>query len=439
MELQRIVARDHRSAMERAIALYGKELLMVSSQEVDGQTELVVAIDKARPLPTSGRANAPQSGGPVLAGLGRSPTATSSAGRAAFEEAMELVRHVAPAFEPAPAPEAVVAATEPPPEVTADAPPGDTTPPQPAASPESVRGQEMVDLICREIAALRQEFQVGMQVRHWQHTQGLSAELIPLAESLESLGIPAAMRALLLDGARRCETLEAARHSIRRQLQDALPSESSMQGLLSGRIAVCGPTGAGKSLMAARLALVATQTLPAEQVALVSYNDQRSGAWSQMRIMALQVGVDCFQANDLEQLQLLLEDQAGRRLVVIDTPGLDCIGQAEQLAASGLGIALHALLPADASYAQVRRLWQVRTLWAGVLISKLDESEHPWPLVQALCEQPLPVRAISRGNRLQAGTIGDFQPLALVDSAINGLEPVTAVPGLTVHSVPEHA
>ena len=49
MELKRILAADTRSANERAIALYGQDVLVISNHTVNGQTELVVAIDLADP------------------------------------------------------------------------------------------------------------------------------------------------------------------------------------------------------------------------------------------------------------------------------------------------------------------------------------------------------------------------------------------------------
>ena len=49
MELKRIIARDSRSANEKAIQLYGNDVLIISSQRVDQQTELIVAVDVCVP------------------------------------------------------------------------------------------------------------------------------------------------------------------------------------------------------------------------------------------------------------------------------------------------------------------------------------------------------------------------------------------------------
>jgi flagellar biosynthesis GTPase FlhF len=45
MELKRILARDSRAANEKAIQLYGQDVLIISSQRLDNQTELIVAVD----------------------------------------------------------------------------------------------------------------------------------------------------------------------------------------------------------------------------------------------------------------------------------------------------------------------------------------------------------------------------------------------------------
>jgi flagellar biosynthesis GTPase FlhF len=62
MQLKRILAKDSRTAMDLAMARYGKDVLVVSSQSVAGQIELVVALDVApqpAPAPGSGKPCAP--------------------------------------------------------------------------------------------------------------------------------------------------------------------------------------------------------------------------------------------------------------------------------------------------------------------------------------------------------------------------------------------
>ena len=58
MELHRILARDHRSALDEATTRFGKDVLIVSTQTVNGMTELVVAQDNVS------KASAPQAEAP---------------------------------------------------------------------------------------------------------------------------------------------------------------------------------------------------------------------------------------------------------------------------------------------------------------------------------------------------------------------------------------
>ena len=61
MELKRIIARDSRSANEKAIQMYGQDVLIISSHKVDNQIELVVAVETApvAPLPLADHAFKP--------------------------------------------------------------------------------------------------------------------------------------------------------------------------------------------------------------------------------------------------------------------------------------------------------------------------------------------------------------------------------------------
>ena len=65
MELKRILANDAKTANDRAMALYGRDVLVISNHTVGGQTELIVAldIDEQGPDPTvqiAGKSSAPR-------------------------------------------------------------------------------------------------------------------------------------------------------------------------------------------------------------------------------------------------------------------------------------------------------------------------------------------------------------------------------------------
>ncbi len=421
MELKRILARDTRSATEQAIALYGPDVLVISNHQVGGQTELVVALD----VPATPEATAT----PAPAAEARAPAGESF--RASLQQAQQGPA-VSPAVPELPAVPAAIAlapkrmaatATAPAPTATAAV----TLPPQEEAQ-ELQRSREIVQLVREEIAALRREFRLSQQAAAWQGGLQLHPQLTPLAEALNELNVPTALRALMLDALQGLDCPQQALQTWRQQLahdlqrpQAPLPTQ--------GVHVLAGPSGGGKTLMCARLASHASQLHGAEGVALVSYRDQRAGAWSQTQMLSAQLGVDCFRASDEEALRLLLSELSARPLVLVDTPGVQMPERLAEIRALAPQAACHAVVPADASSVTLRKLLlEAQVPWQSLMLSKVDEANAPWPLVQVLGHNQLPFSAASHGNRM-TDLIHAFHIPQLVELALAPLAGLLAAPG----------
>ncbi len=439
MQLKRILAKDNRTAMDIAMARYGKDVLVVSSQNVAGQVELVVALDVAPAAAPAPAASAEPSAftqafrralGPMPAPepepeFEEEPVQTAAevlaarkmaAARAvAVAEALTAPQSsqaaparapaAAPVMAPAPAPAPVVAAT-------------------PAADD---RGREVVDLVRREIAALRKEFALGRQVQAWQDGRAWAPGVRPVINALQESGMPAGLRALLSDGLEEAQDAQGALAAMREVMEGALtgmPTATIGRGLH----AICGPSGAGKTLMIARLARVAALHLSPQRVAIIAFNDARSGAWSQTRVLAAQAGVNCWRAGDVATLRLLVEELRERTVILIDTAGADPQAQAQMLREAQLGIETHLLLPADASIGSVKRLLAEGEAWRSLMVGKVDESHSPWPLLQALCDQRVAVSCMAASGDVQSQA-RPFQARSLLDAAFARLRSDLAADG----------
>jgi flagellar biosynthesis GTPase FlhF len=188
---------------------------------------------------------------------------------------------------------------------------------------------------------------------------------------------------------------------------------------------LAGPSGAGKSLMVARLAQSAAVQHGCEQVMVISFQDQRAGAWNQTQLLSAQSGVDCFRATSAATLKLLLEEHAGRRLVLIDIPGVQMNERLADIRAIQADVQCHAVVPADASAATLRRVFEnTDNPWASLMLSKLDEASQPWALLQFLTEKTLGVSVASRGERT-ADLVQDVVLSDLVQRALEHL-PLTS-------------
>jgi flagellar biosynthesis GTPase FlhF len=285
--------------------------------------------------------------------------------------------------------------------------------------PDADPGLQAIDLVRREIAALRKEFALSRQVQTWQDGRQWPAALAPVIHALQEQAVPAGLRALLIDGAQEATDPDEALQAMRQLVSDALSAPAAVR-LERGVHAIVGPSGAGKTHMVTRLARAAALRAGAQQVAVIAFNDQRFGAWSHTRVMAAQAGVQCLRAGDVPTLRLLLDELSGHALVFIDTAGADALAQARLLQEMNLGIHLHLLMPADASIGSVRTLVDSGLTWRSLMVGKVDESISPWPLLQALCEGKPPVSYMSDSGQVQAPPRA-FEARQLVDAAFERL------------------
>ena len=483
MELKRIIARDSRAANDKAIQLYGPDVLVISSQRVDNQTELIVAIDtdedarSSSPSSTAAIAPAsaslatessPVSDAPVASKAqqrfqafadvfkvsveqgdtaelddGAEPADTppgpplqsSTASAEAMAEidewipaALRLAQPQARRSAPeASAPAADAAALAAAPAVLAARSPLVREPLVAIDAADLQRGRDTVELLRQEIAALRQEFNLNRQVAMWQSGQGLSPEMTGWFAHMQELGVPASLRTLMVDAVSDCVTVSEAWPRVHQTLQTAIQRKKSSWPQ-QGVHALIGPSGAGKSLMVARMAMAAASQTPVERMAIISLADTKAGAWSQLQVLAAQSGVSCYRAGDMAALEVLLQELSHLSVIWIDTPGTDFVAHAHTLKAVSSSVALHAVLPADATVTNVRKIFDAPELQcSSVMLTKLDEAAHPWPVLKALCDRPWPVSAMA-SSHLARSELLPFEAVTIVDLAMQGLQPQGLAP-----------
>jgi len=231
MELKRIMARDTRAANEKAVAMFGPDVLVISSSKVRGQTELIVAVDVA-PLEAEvavAEAFVPTektyalSDKPVLeettSSFGqvldqtmsnqkqktKTPKSQSSQGFVAASTMKNKLVAETPAVAAS-----IEAETNHPKQDAAKVIDTGLTEKLMAAQEErdKLRSREIVDMVREELSVLRREFKLSQQMA-WQGA-GLSRHLHPLRNALQEAAIPVALRALLIDSIQSFEEIEPA-------------------------------------------------------------------------------------------------------------------------------------------------------------------------------------------------------------------------------------
>jgi flagellar biosynthesis GTPase FlhF len=288
---------------------------------------------------------------------------------------------------------------------------------QAAEEHDTLRGREIVALVREELASLRREFKLSQQMSAWQGNMPLPPAVVPLRDALNEAPIPVALRALLVDSIKDHDNMADAMGALSRQLSHAVEQEQ-LAAPLSGVHVLAGPSGAGKSMMVARLAQAAAIAHGCEKVMVISFQDQRAGAWNQTQLLSAQSGVDCFRATSAQTLKLLLEEHEGRQLILIDTPGVQMNERLMDIRQLNVQVHCHAVIPVDASAATIRRVFEnADNVWHSLMLSKLDESTQPWALLQFLTDKTVSVSVASKGDRasdlVQEVSLSDLVQTAL--------------------------
>ncbi len=406
MELKRILARDTRSATEQAMALYGKDVLIISNHRVSGQTELVIALEvETVEMEASEDELVSMQDTVEMTSIEETPVKvaeTKAKDGAGFDD------HLANALlGPL---RAAAINTE-----------AQTTPAMTLAEQtrENKRGKEIVSLVIEELSALRQEIRMNQQVSAWETQQQWPEYLQELVNNLCEAPVPSALRTLLLSGLKEQKNLSDARSSLQLQLLCNLKSKSQTF-ILSGVHAVAGSSGAGKTLMTIRWAQHAARLMGSHKVAVVSFQDDRAGAWSQIQQLSAQAEVDCYRAANADSLGQLLKELSSRQLVLIDTSGVQMTDRLAEILAIDRDCQLHVVLPVDASSVTLKRVLTDSGLaWNSLMLTKFDESSAPWPLIQFLNNDQtnLTLSMGSESDKLSAGVL-TLSPEVLVNLAI---------------------
>jgi flagellar biosynthesis protein FlhF len=414
MELKRILARDTRSATEQAIALYGREVLIISNHRVGGQTELVIALDVVAASEEVDavadvelvQAMPQKTVQPVLEkemaeGLETAPSTE-------FDE--HLVQALKFASKSAASAETLM---------SSDA--KDLTPAmsETELARENARGKEIVSLVIDEISALRQEIRMNQKVSAWEAQQHWPEHLQSLVNNLCEAPVPSALRTLLLSGLKEQNSIKEAQASLKQQLLCNI--HTPVAGFSPfGLHALAGSSGAGKTLMTVRWAQTVAQEFGSAKVAVISYQDERAGAWSQIQQLCAQAEVDCYRAANADSLHQLMRELSSRQLVLIDTSGVQMSDRLAEILDVQPNCQLHAVLPVDASTVTLNRVLSNSGFkWQSMMLTKFDESSAPWPLIQFLsnAQVNLTLTMGSESDKLTHGVL-TLSPDLLVDLAI---------------------
>ena len=375
MELKRVLAADSRAAKEKAIRLYGRDALILSNDRVNGQVELIVAVDLV--VEDVLYPNHASTEDESIVRKTEIPLINPPPFGQVFQDTMQRMLIKQP--EP-------VTAIAPPPTLM-----GSPTLVQPHNTEEQLRAQELVAMVKSELNEMRREIRMSRQTAVWENAAGLAPHIQELSATMREANIASSLRTLLIDEVRACKTLDDATDHISTMLHRLLKHKLAAAPF-QGTHVIAGPSGGGKSVMARNIANAHIKLHSSEDIAIISFNDNRIGAWPQLQLLSAAAGIECYKVKSTESLRELVDSLSDKKLIVIDTPGNQSQENASALHSAMQDATFHLVFPADASTATINRFLQITEIkWDSVMLTKIDECSNPWPLLQMLSNKEIPL------------------------------------------------
>jgi flagellar biosynthesis protein FlhF len=181
-----------------------------------------------------------------------------------------------------------------------------------------------------------------------------------------------------------------------------------------GVVALMGPTGTGKTTTIAKLAAQAAHKFGVEQVAIITLDNYRIGAFEQIATYGKIIGCSVKQAQNSNELSDLLYQFRNKRLVLVDTAGFSqkdarLIKQLDTMKQnSRANIRNYLVMQANCQYRVMQQtVNEYRQIsLQGCILTKLDECYSLGEVISVAIENKLQICYLADGQRVPE----DLQP-----------------------------
>lgn len=408
MKVKRFFAADMRQAMKLVRDELGADASIIANRRVVGGVELTAALDYEAPRltpPTPGltqelkktqerivnaraqlEAGERSSAGPSVnrqlfgAAMQQAAQDGSPVARDLLDRLNSEIAQPAPVASPKPA----VRAAEP--------------------EPESASG---LSAMRAEIAGLREMLEAQLGNMAWGQINQQQPRQASLWRRLTQLGLPAELSQKLLRLVADEPNTRQAWRMLLAHLSHSIPVMRDELIEAGGVVALVGPTGAGKTTTLGKLAARYVLKHGSQHVALVTMDTYRIGAHEQLRTLGRILNVPVRVVDEQNGLSDVLKEFSGKRLVLLDTAGLQAQdphlqGQLSQLAALGTQVSTLLVLAATSQYQVLKAAYHTYKVCGldGCVITKVDESATLGEVLGLAMQQGLPVAYLADGQRI---------------------------------------
>ncbi|WP_300632431.1 flagellar biosynthesis protein FlhF [Pseudomonas sp.] len=281
-------------------------------------------------------------------------------------------------------------------------------PPRPAApAPAAAVDQRALDSMRFELNGLRELLEVQLGSLAWTQLQGSKPQQANLWRRLQRIGLSGPLSRDLLALTAEVEEPRQAWRMLLAHLARMIATPEIEPLEEGGVIAMVGPAGMGKTTTLAKLAARYVLKYGASNIALVSMDSYRIGAQEQLRTLGRILNVPVTHVDPGQSLANALDPLLRKRVVLIDTAGLQASDpalrmQLESLAGRGIKSKNYLVLATTSQKQVLTAAYHSykRCGLAGCILTKLDETASLGEVLSLAISHELPVAYLTDGPRI---------------------------------------
>lgn len=400
MKIRRFYGKDMREALKQVKDELGGDAVIMSNKKHADGIELVVAYDKEPdPQVAANKVTIP-------AKTPKTPTLSEIIGDTAPDSLKALLEKQAQTATPTPTP---IQGVNPTSEIktTAYTDGADT-------APQVNSNQDDLKEMRQELKSLRHilQFQVSGLIEQEQNRKHpLHGYLL---QRLQQMGISEALAEEVVSYAPESADERQSWLFLLKLLANRLQTKDDDILSQPGVVALMGPTGTGKTTTIAKLAAQAAQKYGVDQVAIITLDNYRIGAFEQIATYGKIIGCSVKQAKDSSELSDLLFQFRNKRLVLVDTAGFSqkdarLIKQLDTMKQNTCANIRHYLvMQANCQYRVMQQTVNEyrQVSLQGCILTKLDECYSLGEIISVAIENKLQICYLADGQRVPE----DLQP-----------------------------
>jgi len=281
-------------------------------------------------------------------------------------------------------------------------------PPRPAApAPAAAVDQRVFDSMRFELNGLRELLEVQLGSLAWTQLQGSKPQQANLWRRLQRIGLSGPLSRDLLALTTEIEEPRQAWRMLLAHLARMIVTPEIEPLEEGGVIAMVGPAGMGKTTTLAKLAARYVLKYGAQNIALVSMDSYRIGAQEQLKTLGRILNVSVTHVDPGQSLANALDPLLRKRVVLIDTAGLQASDpalrmQLESLAGRGIKSKNYLVLATTSQKQVLTAAYHSykRCGLAGCILTKLDETASLGEVLSLAISHELPVAYLTDGPRI---------------------------------------